>query len=215
MPIRRLDPCSLMANEDWVENIVAFTCPACGSVFVVSEALHPQGRPCPSCLGARGHVVGRRDGFGIAEVRWGDDFTRDKPRLPTSEEFQAEERRALLGELARVLNDPDSEAHAELFPDAIPVRRLEAAVLCGNVALAAALLRAGTDANEPSALFGTVLHAAARLGDREMVRLLRGHGADPGHTNPAGLTAADVAEAAGHLSIAADLREGSGRAPGR
>ena len=60
----------------------------------------------------------------------------------------------------------------------------------------------GADANEWSVLFGTVLHAAAAGGHLEMVRLLVEQGADLRRVDGGGQTAAQVAAANGHVTVA-------------
>ena len=56
MPTRQLDKSDLADSEDWYGNNVAFTCPSCGKVFLVSGLGHGEsGRSCPKCKGAIGH----------------------------------------------------------------------------------------------------------------------------------------------------------------
>ncbi len=56
----------------------------------------------------------------------------------------------------------------------------------------------------------TALHAAALHGDDVMVRLLLGHGADPGVRDDEGRTAADHATGAGHTALAELLTPAAG-----
>jgi len=56
MQERVLDKNKLAKTEDWVGNNIAVTCPVCGKVYVVSGALHPEGRKCPDCGESVGHV---------------------------------------------------------------------------------------------------------------------------------------------------------------
>lgn len=59
-------------NEDWEGNHVAFTCPLCGKVFIVSGApiIHNGERKCPNCGKATGHVEGGRKSGGRAWTEW-------------------------------------------------------------------------------------------------------------------------------------------------
>jgi Zn finger protein HypA/HybF involved in hydrogenase expression len=68
MAKRQLDPVTLARDEDWEGNNVAFTCPKCGKVFIVSGMLHKQGRACPGCGGAKGFVKGGRQSGGSAHI---------------------------------------------------------------------------------------------------------------------------------------------------
>ena len=52
----------------------------------------------------------------------------------------------------------------------------------------------------------TPLHEAAQHGDVELAELLLSAGADPAIALPDGTTAADLAEAAGHVDLARRLR---------
>lgn len=63
---QQLSPNNLGQNEDWVGNNAAFTCPACGKVFIVSGMLHREGRPCPKCGKFIGFVEGGAQSGGRA-----------------------------------------------------------------------------------------------------------------------------------------------------
>lgn len=63
MPRRALDPNALGLDEDWKGNDVAFRCPSCAKVFLVSGTrmhIGPSGekgyRKCPSCGKSVGHA---------------------------------------------------------------------------------------------------------------------------------------------------------------
>jgi predicted RNA-binding Zn-ribbon protein involved in translation (DUF1610 family) len=68
MPFRQLDKNNLGHDEDWVGNAVAFRCPHCGKVFIVSGTrIHRGVRQCPGC----GKSTGRCDIKGIeASLEW-------------------------------------------------------------------------------------------------------------------------------------------------
>jgi hypothetical protein len=77
MPLRNLDPQNLAMNEDWEGNNVAFTCPRCGKVFIVTDRPNPQPshdargvRRCPQCSNSTGQVSGGRDSGGTASIEW-------------------------------------------------------------------------------------------------------------------------------------------------
>lgn len=55
MAKRIIDPKAIARDEDVWGNNAAFTCPICGSVFLVSAFFkkHKQGRPCPRCEKSR------------------------------------------------------------------------------------------------------------------------------------------------------------------
>lgn len=68
MPRRDLDPDQLAQDEDWVGNNAAFTCPECGTVFLVSQMLHRNGRDCPGCGRSHGEVTGGAKSGGTAWI---------------------------------------------------------------------------------------------------------------------------------------------------
>jgi predicted RNA-binding Zn-ribbon protein involved in translation (DUF1610 family) len=59
MVVRDINP--ERKDEDWEGNNAAFTCPACGKVFIVSERIHNGSRACPGCGRAKGYVSGVRN----------------------------------------------------------------------------------------------------------------------------------------------------------
>jgi ankyrin repeat protein len=69
------------------------------------------------------------------------------------------------------------------------------------------LIAAGADVNGTQRHEFTPLHAAAQLGDAELVELFLSAGADPTAATDTGETAADTAEAAGHVDVANRLRQ--------
>jgi hypothetical protein len=79
----RLDPHKLGQDADWEGNNVAFCCPVCGKVFIVSGRLHPKGRECPVCRKSIGRVKGGRKSRGEATLEW--DSTTTLSRYSTSE----------------------------------------------------------------------------------------------------------------------------------
>jgi rubrerythrin len=75
MPVRHLpkDAADLGSNEDWVGNNVAFTCPVCTKVFIVSAYFHQdknKSRSCPSCKKSTGYVTDSVLKGGTARIEW-------------------------------------------------------------------------------------------------------------------------------------------------
>jgi hypothetical protein len=72
MPRRKLDPRALGMDEDFHGDNAAFTCPACGKVFLVSSQLDQLGRACPNpdCGRSFGLVVGGARSGGTAILEW-------------------------------------------------------------------------------------------------------------------------------------------------
>lgn len=102
---------------------------------------------------------------------------------------------------ARQMNGPNAPSLKDLFPNAIPIGKMEAAVLSGNVWHVKEALMEGADPNESSVLYGTALHAAANRGQVEVVKLLVEQGADPASSDNEGKTVAEVALSCGHQAI--------------
>ncbi len=71
MKTKELDPQNLGLKEDWAGNSIAFECPVCGKVFIVSKQLHGE-RHCPACGKSRGMVTGGRESGGNASIIWED-----------------------------------------------------------------------------------------------------------------------------------------------
>lgn len=67
MAIRKLDKSALGHLEDWSGNNIAFNCPACGKVFIVSGLSDKEGKPCPNCGGSRGFVDIHGE---VASIEW-------------------------------------------------------------------------------------------------------------------------------------------------
>ena len=74
-----------------------------------------------------------------------------------------------------------------------------------RLASAELLLKAGAAVNERQSGGFTALMAAAQNGDADLLRVLLAHGADPSIKDDQGRTAADIAQAAGHTEVAAEL----------
>jgi len=53
---KKLDKEKLGHLEDWSGNNIAFNCPVCGKVFVVSGLYDKNGRPCPNCGKSKGFI---------------------------------------------------------------------------------------------------------------------------------------------------------------
>jgi len=77
MPSKIVAPHNLGQDEDWEGNNVAFRCPNCKKVFIVSDTrMHvgPDGekgfRRCPNCEGSIARVKGGRKSGGAASIEW-------------------------------------------------------------------------------------------------------------------------------------------------
>lgn len=67
---RKLDPKNLSNAEDWEGNNIAFSCPVCTKVFIVSQIVHRGNRDCPNCGKSTGVVTGGRESGGEASISW-------------------------------------------------------------------------------------------------------------------------------------------------
>jgi hypothetical protein len=67
MPRRPADP--QRQDEDVLGNNIAFACPVCSKVYIVSGHVNRQGRNCPVCGRSTGRI--NVDGTG-AEIEWDD-----------------------------------------------------------------------------------------------------------------------------------------------
>ena len=67
---RDLDPTNLSDAEDWEGNNIAFACPVCAKVFIVSGHMHRGRRSCPNCGKSTGVVTGGRESGGTASISW-------------------------------------------------------------------------------------------------------------------------------------------------
>ena len=67
---RHFDPQKLAQSEDWEGNNIAFQCPVCDKVYLVSEQIHRGVRRCPGCGRSEGHVKGGRKSGGTASIQW-------------------------------------------------------------------------------------------------------------------------------------------------
>ncbi len=92
----------------------------------------------------------------------------------------------------------------------IRVQPLHSAVAGGHEAVARALVEGGADVNAAQDGGHTPLMGAAQNGLDATVELLLAHGADPTARNQDVLTAAELAERAGHPAIAATVRSAGG-----
>jgi len=77
----------------------------------------------------------------------------------------------------------------------------------GHLDKVRALLRYGADVNGRNIFEQTPLMAAAYTGQPEMVNLLLSFGADDSAVDWNGMTALQLAESVGHISVVARLRE--------
>jgi ankyrin repeat protein len=122
------------------------------------------------------------------------------------------------GELVRVLTRFGAKAHANTLMGAIeygmplsvqalveagvPIENLFIAAGLGRVDLMRDLLARGADVNARAWRYGTALHAAAAMGQKEAAAFLLDHGADPSLINVWESTPADTARYFGHLGVA-------------
>lgn len=90
--------------------------------------------------------------------------------------------------------------------NAMAVTPLHSAAAARQRTVAELLLDRGADPNAVSHGGFTPLHSAAQNGDEPFVELLVAGGADPARRADDGMTPADLADAAGHLGVAALLR---------
>lgn len=105
--------------------------------------------------------------------------------------------------LLRIGNDPSQL-------DSFHETALHKAVREGHTTTVAALLETG-NVNAESSMGMTPLHWACVTGNREIVELLLGHGADPNKRDESldGMTPADMAKSLGYTEIAELLRTGA------
>ncbi|HEY3163880.1 MAG TPA: ankyrin repeat domain-containing protein [Candidatus Limnocylindrales bacterium] len=108
-------------------------------------------------------------------------------------------------EVARILLDAGADVNARSAND-FSVLPLHSAVAGAHDDVAAVLIEAGADVNARQRHGWTPLHGAAQNGAAVSVERLLAAGADPRATNDDGVTAADLAAAAGHEELAARLR---------
>lgn len=67
---KNLDLTQLADSEDWWGNNIAFNCPVCGKVFLVSAHMKGGERNCPKCGKSKGMVSGGKDSGGTASILW-------------------------------------------------------------------------------------------------------------------------------------------------
>jgi ankyrin repeat protein len=101
--------------------------------------------------------------------------------------------------------DPNLWASGDLY-----VQPLHSAVAGGNAEVAEMLIHGGADVNAAQRLGYTPLMAAAQNGMAATVQLLLARGADPRARNDDVLTAAELADRAGHAEVAATIRAAGG-----
>ncbi len=84
---------------------------------------------------------------------------------------------------------------------------LHAAAAGRHIEVCRVLVAAGADVNARQHGGFAPLHEAAQVGDVELIELLLSAGADPTVVDDEGRTPAELADAAGHIDVAARLRE--------
>ena len=109
-------------------------------------------------------------------------------------------------EAARTLIDAGAMVDAVSGND-MRVQPLHSAAAGRHHEVCRLLIAAGADVNATQQHDFTPLHAAAQHGDDELVELFLSAGADPAARTDNGDTAADIAEAAGHVDVARRLRQ--------
>jgi ankyrin repeat protein len=146
--------------------------------------------------GARG--MGTEPGAALIDERSADGFTA----LHLAAFFgQAQVAQLLLDRGA----DPNAWATGDLY-----VQPLHSAVAGGHDEVAALLIHGGADIDAPQRHGYTPLMGAAQNGMAGTVQLLLARGADPSARNDDVLTAAELAERAGHDEVAATIHAAGG-----
>jgi hypothetical protein len=165
-------------------------------------------------LAARPEVAGASDGNGLSALtvaaygyHWAivDRILAAGPELDV---FEA----AIIGDAGRVgtlLDAAERERAVEAGVEAGAEAAVEAAAEAG-VEVAAEAGDLPDPIDERSADGFTALHLAALFGRTDVVRLLLARGADPRARNEDILTAAELAERAGHPELAATIRAAGG-----
>jgi len=92
MKTKTLDPQHLGSKEDWEGNNIAFACPLCETVYIVSKQIHGGERKCPECGQSRGIVTGGRDSGGTASIVW-----EDSPAFVLGSKYTRAEISGILG----------------------------------------------------------------------------------------------------------------------
>jgi hypothetical protein len=93
MKTKQFNPQQLGSKEDWEGNNIAFACPLCEAVYIVSEQIHGGERKCPACGKSRGLVTGGRKQSGsTASIVW-----EDAPVFVLGRKYSREEISGVLG----------------------------------------------------------------------------------------------------------------------
>ena len=112
-------------------------------------------------------------------------------------------------EVARLLLDRGADPNAWATGD-LYVQPLHSAVAGGHEEVAAMLIHDGADIDAPQRHGYTPLMGAAQNGMAATVQLLLARGSDPRARNDDVLTAAELAERAGHAEVAATIQAAGG-----
>jgi ankyrin repeat protein len=139
-----------------------------------------------------------------------DDATEPVDRR-SADGFTALHLAAFFGrpEAARLLLDRGADPNRWATGEQ-SVQPLHSAVAGGNEAVAALLVERGANVNSTQSLGFTPLMGAAQNGMPSTVELLLARGADPKAYNDDILTAAELADRAGHPEVAATIRAAGG-----
>ena len=162
-------------------------------------------------------TVGRRGaGPGAVDGSNGSSGARAEDFAPPIDERSADgftplHLAAFFGrpEVARLLLDRGADPNAWATGD-LSVQPLHSAVAGGHEEVAAMLIHDGADIDAPQRLGYTPLMGAAQNGMAATVQLLLARGADPRARNDDVLTAAELAERAGHAEVAATIQAAGG-----
>jgi hypothetical protein len=92
MKTKVINPKQLESKEDWEGNNIAFACPLCETVYIVSHRIHGGERKCPACGQSRGMVTGGRDSGGSASIVW-----EAPPVFVLGQKYRREQIRSILG----------------------------------------------------------------------------------------------------------------------
>lgn len=141
MKTKAIIPQQLGSKEDWEGNDIAFACPRCETVYIVSHRIHGGERRCPECGQSCGMVTGGRDSGGTASIVW-----ENPPEFVLGRKYSRHEISGVLGgskidflptEKKRVVCgcftlDHNPEAPEVIIPGTGKVIERTAKIFCGQ-----------------------------------------------------------------------------------